>query len=477
MRAVDRQVFLSHASADAELAASICEGLESRGVSCWIAPRDVSYTDTYGPAIERGVRQSEVFVILVSPTTDDSDHVQREAVIATETRKRIVPIMVGMTAPGPRLSYWLAGWQRFACPERPDPRFFDNLAAAIRGQSAPAAAAAPARSSAPRKTPNAAVVAVITAVFVVGAFFVSQLVRNAPKENKTPPPSQPSPSQPQPSQPLPSQPSPSPSASTNPSANEAPRVTRERVPPVTTAEPRVTTAEPRVTTAEPRRSEPPPSPAAGGTLSVNSARLAFKGIQAGEFVMGCSAADAGCEDDERPTKRVRLAPFQISTTEVTQALWEAVTGANPSDFVGSTLPVEHVSWQDAQDFVERLNGRNDGFRYRLPTESEWEYAARAGGEPVREPQLVAWFGLSAGGSRSPRTQPVATKAANAWGIYDLLGNVAEWCEDWYSPNYQRVIRGGSWTDGPRSVRVSARGKAVPTTRDYSIGLRIVREPL
>jgi len=191
--------------------------------------------------------------------------------------------------------------------------------------------------------------------------------------------------------------------------------------------------------------------------------------------MGCSQSDTNCEDDERPTKRVSVSAFQISTTEVTQVLWEAVAGTNPSDFVGSTLPVEHVSWQDAQAFVERLNGRGDGFQYRLPTESEWEYAARTGNEAPPDLQLVAWFGLSASSSRPARTQPVGTKAANSWGIYDMLGNVAEWCEDWYSPNYQRVIRGGSWTDGPRSVRLSARGKATPSTRDYTIGLRLVRE--
>ena len=149
---------------------------------------------------------------------------------------------------------------------------------------------------------------------------------------------------------------------------------------------------------------------------------------------------------------------------------------NPSDFKGAGRPVEHVSWNDAQEFLERLNARRDGFTYRLPTEAEWEYAARANAAAPPAPNAVAWFGLAEASGRASRPQAVATKAANAWGLFDMLGNVAEWCEDWYSPNYQRVVRGGSWIDAAKSVRVSARGKAMPGTRDYSIGLRIVREP-
>ena len=192
--------------------------------------------------------------------------------------------------------------------------------------------------------------------------------------------------------------------------------------------------------------------------------------------MGCSNRDGDCLDDEKPVRRVSVDGFQMGVTEVTQEQWQAVMGNNPSDFKGAGRPVEHISWQDSQEFLEKLNQRRDGFSYRLPTEAEWEYAARAGDSTQPALTAVAWFGLAESSGRPSRPQEVATREANAWGLYDMLGNVAEWCEDWYSPNYQRVVRGGSWVDAAKSLRVSARGRAAPGTRDYSIGLRIVRGP-
>jgi formylglycine-generating enzyme required for sulfatase activity len=210
------------------------------------------------------------------------------------------------------------------------------------------------------------------------------------------------------------------------------------------------------------------------TLDLNGTSVRFVSLPAGQFRMGCTPGDADCEDDERLIKSMSVDAFQMAATEVTQELWQAVMSTNPSDFKGPGRPVEHISWNDAKDFLERLNARRDGFSYRLPTEAEWEYAARANAAPPA-PSVVAWFGLAQASDRPSRPQSVGAKAANAWGLFDMLGNVAEWCEDWYSPNYQRVVRGGSWMDAAKSVRVSARGKATPTTSDSSIGLRIVRE--
>jgi formylglycine-generating enzyme required for sulfatase activity len=193
-------------------------------------------------------------------------------------------------------------------------------------------------------------------------------------------------------------------------------------------------------------------------------------------MMGCTPGDEECAEDEKVRKQVTVAAFQMSATEVTQAVWEATMGRNPSDFNGPQQPVENVSWPEATAFAARLTERGDGFTYRLPQEAEWEYAARANGSLPEQLSSVAWFGLLATAGSDAKPRDVAKKRPNAWGLFDMLGNVAEWCEDWFSPNYQRVVRGGAWTDGPTSVRFSARGKAVPTTRTYSIGVRLVRTP-
>jgi formylglycine-generating enzyme required for sulfatase activity len=210
------------------------------------------------------------------------------------------------------------------------------------------------------------------------------------------------------------------------------------------------------------------------TLNLNGTTVRFASVPGAQFRMGCTAGDTECEEDEKP-KNVLVDAFQMGTTEVTQAQWQAVMSTNPSNFKGPERPVENISWRDAREFLERLTGRNDGFTYRLPTEAEWEYAARANAAPVA-PKLVAWFGLAQVSEVESRPQTVAKKAANAWGFFDMLGNVAEWCDEWYVKDYQRLVKGGSWEDSAKSVRVSARAGAKPTERSLSVGMRIVREP-
>src|SRR5215469_17459981 len=162
--------------------------------------------------------------------------------------------------------------------------------------------------------------------------------------------------------------------------------------------------------------------------------MEFVNIAPGEFMMGCSVGDIDCNDDERPIHRVQITkPFEIGKYEVTQAQWQAVMGSNPSTIKGDDHPVETVSKNDAHDFLAKLNAKNDGYKYRLPTEAEWEYAARAGSTGPRTASLdeIAWYADNSG----DETHPVGTKKPNAWGLYDMLGNVREWVEDVYTRDY------------------------------------------
>jgi formylglycine-generating enzyme required for sulfatase activity len=175
--------------------------------------------------------------------------------------------------------------------------------------------------------------------------------------------------------------------------------------------------------------------------------------------------------------------------EVTQTQWQSVMGNNPSNFkdCGGNCPVEEVSWDDAQNFINKLNESNDGFRYRLPTEAEWEYACRAGttGDYAGNLSEMAWYDENSGN----KTHAVGGKQSNAWGLADMHGNVYEWCQDWYHATYYgaptdgsawlsggelkyRVVRGGSWHSSTQ-LRSAFRGNFTPDFRDSWHGFRLV----
>ena len=211
-------------------------------------------------------------------------------------------------------------------------------------------------------------------------------------------------------------------------------------------------------------------------------------VDGGTFQMGATSEQQGPGSDEKPVHKVTLSTYYIGETEVTQALWEAVMGNNPSYFKGRKKPVEKVSWNDCQKFVRRLSqltGRN----FRLPTEAEWEYAAR-GGNKSRGFQYsggnnladVAWYSVNS----SSTTHPVRKKQANELGLYDMSGNVFEWCQDWegsYSSGVQtdptgpstgsfRVLRGGCVFGLAGNCRVAYRSHHTPDFRG-NLGLRLV----
>jgi formylglycine-generating enzyme required for sulfatase activity len=198
-------------------------------------------------------------------------------------------------------------------------------------------------------------------------------------------------------------------------------------------------------------------------------------VEAGTFTMGATAEMIDPMDDEKPTHRVALTnDYYIGKYEVTQALWKAVMGKNPSKSKGDNLPVDQVSWDDCQKFLSKLN-RITGKTFRLPTEAEWEYAARGGNKSrgyrysgSNNLSDVAWFMDNSGSE----THAVGTKEANELGIYDMSGNVWEWCSDWYHDDYfqianktnpsghdygtERVVRGGSWFSNDVFCNVSGR---------------------
>ena len=480
--------FISHASVDAELALAICEGLEKRGLTCWIAPRDVRSEGTYGTEIVKGLRDSTVFLIVLTGASSESEQVEREAERASHYRKRIIPLSVGGGEPGERLEFYTAGRQRVTCAATIDEPFLDRLAQVIRGDH-PVVPVRPHVDATPRAPGRptltiAGVVAAVVLMATLGLWLSGALTgRSTPPTDERP--SVAPASQPQANAPVPGSAEPAAGATGTgpPSAVKQPDTgTRGSTPPAGPPAGNVRETRKPELGAVPSKPESPgrgtASPAARAALplAVNGVTLRFAAIPGGTLRMGCQPGDGDCSDDEKVKRTVAVDPFQMSVTEVTQALWQATMGENPSDFQGTQQPVENVSWQDAKRFVEKLNERGDGFTYALPTEAEWEYAARANSSAAEQLAKVAWFGLLTSSDPPARPQNVGRKQANAWGLYDMLGNVAEWCEDWFSPNYQRAVRGGAWTDAATSLRFSARGKAVPTTRNYSIGVRVVRTP-
>lgn len=207
-------------------------------------------------------------------------------------------------------------------------------------------------------------------------------------------------------------------------------------------------------------------------------------IPGGTFQMGSTSSEA--DSDEKPVHQVTLKFFYIGKYEVTQSLWEAVMGSNPSKFKGDNHPVEQVSLDDIYAFITKLN-QMTGKRYRLPTEAEWEYAARGGTLSDRYGNIsdIAWHSGNSGDS----THVVGGKQPNAYGLYDMLGNVWEWCQDWFgeyttsaksnptgpSAGSGRVHRGGSWSNIARHVRAPLRFRYLPSSSFSNVGFRLAMD--
>jgi len=223
--------------------------------------------------------------------------------------------------------------------------------------------------------------------------------------------------------------------------------------------------------------------------------MEFVLIQPGEFDMGSPVNETGTYEFERPVHHVTISEaFYLSKCEVTQKQWHEVMGDNPSYFKGDDLPVENVSWDDVQEFTKKLNKKENTRKYRLPSETEWEYAARAGtttrysfGDDDSKLGEYAWYSENLG----DKTHLVGNKGANPWGLYDVHGNVWEWVQDRWHDTYNgapidgsawrdgvnayRVLRGGSWFSLAKYCRSANRNRNGPGYRNQYLGFRLLLE--
>jgi formylglycine-generating enzyme required for sulfatase activity len=246
---------------------------------------------------------------------------------------------------------------------------------------------------------------------------------------------------------------------------------------------------------------PAPAPLPGKEIALDlggGVKLEMVLIPAGEFLIGSPDSDKNASVGEKPQHRVRITkPFYLGKYLVTQEQWGAVTGSNPSRFKGPKNPVENVSWDDCQQFFDKLNAKSGpgGGKFQLPTEAQWEYACRAGsttrycfGDEESGLDEYAWYDANS----DHKTHPVGEKKQNAWGLYDIHGNVFEWCQDWYDKGYDansptddptgpatgsgRVSRGGGWYDTARYCRSASRRRLTPGNRYFNLGFRVSRVP-
>ena len=226
----------------------------------------------------------------------------------------------------------------------------------------------------------------------------------------------------------------------------------------------------------------------------NSIGMEMVLVPAGTFVMGGDPVAEQADENETPRHAVTFtAPFFIGKVTVTQSQWQTLMGNNPSQFVGEQRPVEMVSFDDAVEFLERLNRQESTFTYRLPTEAQWEYAARAGSQGTycygsQRSQLdrYAWYQKNS----DKKTHPVGHLSPNAWGLYDMHGNVHEWCSDWFDRNYYsrspahdphgpkkglaRSLRGGDWGSLNWYCRCAIRSLSAADRRSPRVGFRVVK---
>jgi formylglycine-generating enzyme required for sulfatase activity len=407
---MEHSIFISYSSGDKATADQICAALEGAGYGCWIAPRDIEPGADYPTAILGGLQQARLVVVIVSAAAVGSPHILSEIGHAFDEKKPIVPFRLSAAKLPPNFDYFLSMSQWLDAHEGPTSENLARLKEAVSQALAGGAAALPEKNGRRNKS---VLLAGVAAILALGAIAYWRW----------------------------------PSAKLE--ANNPPLAGSKIPPPAGDTKINSPAAKP----------QPWLNPKDG---------LTYVWIPPGTFTMGCSSADTECKPDESPSHLVELPNgFWLGQTEVTNAAYHRVVASARFPPNEGNLPVVGVSWREAKAYCAAIGGR-------LPTEAEWEYAARAGttGAYYGVPSKIAWFASNSGGVR----HEVATKQANAYGLYDTLGNASEWVLDRYynkydieapatgnveqplAPNASALARGGFWESEAQNIRVSRRAE-------------------
>jgi len=417
------RIFISYASEDASVAERVRTGLEQAGVACWIAPRDIEPGTSFPAAITAAIQASSAQVLLLTAEANVSRHVLSEVELAFNAGKPILAVLVGKVTPSADLQYFISTTHWFDA----EASFDDDDLVKLKVDLDKLLAGERVRLDERRRRNwrrTAMAAAAVVALLGIAAVIYFPSRRASPG------------------------PAPSPTLTPPPSAPVVPAPTPATPAPAT-----------------------PVAPAARTKVNAADGQT-YAWIPPGSFAMGCSAGDGDCAPDELPVHTVRIRRgFWLSRTEVTNAQYDKrMTGTERLQGATGSHPVVGMSRVEAKAYCAKIGGR-------LPTEAEWEYAARGGSRERYYDTLseIAWFEANSG----DHSHPVGEKAPNAYGLYDMLGNVYEWVLDRYYNKYDdttdeieeplpgnssAVTRGGAWHSDAKNVRVSNR-EDVP--RDYA----------
>ena len=524
-------VFLSYSSKDRPIAEAVCAGLENEGLRCWIAPRDIPPGSTWAESIIEGISSCQIFLVILSSNANLSKSVQREVERALDRSKITIPFRIENIKPTGSMEFCLSATQWFDALTPPLEAHISKLVATIKSVL-PSIRNSETDELINKPSTEELIISNEIAQDDQGsriseiqkAFVTKRLAANMGSEVK------------------------SFGTDYRDQENQFQTVIKEKSSVIIRKNTKkyvlvvFTTIIISAAMLYFLLKDPTPNPENVNALIAdnsytmeinqhdpsttdnfipgqtrepielgNGVSLIFVWIPSGSFSIGSPKDEIGREEDEDDRigfggdqLNVKIKGFWMGQSEVTQAQWKAVMdGQNPSYFKGDRLPVEQVSWNDIigkQDdglpipregsFISRLNEKT-GLEFSLPTEAQWEYACRAGtstkfyvGESDTELQSAAWFELNSDNA----TKPVRGRSKNKWGLFDMHGNVWEWCADWYWESYHensiinlneqtqgsfRSMRGGSWNRDSNFSRSANRGSNDPTAKSNNIGFRLV----